>query len=246
LAHAPLAGDDGLMTDLDGYDSPLRLDVWADIACPWCYIGTRHLDSALEHERAEGREVLVRHRPFELQPAMPPEGLPARAFMEARFGGPEVVDGMIANVAEIGRSVGIEFDFDAMPKTPNTRLAHAAVLSYDGDERQRAVLLRLYAAYFEQGLDITDREVLAAAIAEVTGEAPHEVHPRLDDHAPLDADLHVARQLGVDAVPLFVADGGEPDDDGLGLSAAAIAVSGAQPARTLVHLLEQARTRAAG
>lgn len=234
------------MTDRDGSDAALRLDVWADIACPWCYIGTRHLDAALAVESDEGREVVVRHRPFELQPTMPPEGLPMRPFFEARFGGPEAVEGMFERVREVGLSVGIDFDFEAMPKAPNTRLAHAAVLSYDGDERQRQVLLRLYAAYFEQGLDITDREVLAAAIAEVTGESPDDIHPRLDDHAPLDADLHVARQLGVDAVPLFVADAGDPDEDGLGLSAAAIAVSGAQPARTLVHLLEQARSRAAG
>ena len=120
---------------------------------------------------------------------MPPQGVPYKAFAEATFGGPEVVAGMIDRVTEVGRGVGIEFDFDAMPKAPNTRLAHAAVLSYDGDPRQRDVLLRLYAAYFEQGLDITDREVLAAAIAEVTGEAVDEIHPRLDDHAPLDADL---------------------------------------------------------
>jgi predicted DsbA family dithiol-disulfide isomerase len=232
------------MTDLDGSDAALRLDVWADIACPWCYIGTRHLDAALAHENEQGRDVVVRHRPFELQPTMPADGVPFRPFFESLFGGPDAVDGMIDRVSEVGRTVGIDFDFASMPKAPNTRLAHAAVLSYDGDERQRAVLLRLYAAYFEQGLDITDREVLAAAIAEVTGEAPAEIHPRLDDHAPLDADLHVARQLGVDAVPLFVADGGEPDADSLGLSAAAIAVSGAQPARTLVHLLEQARSRA--
>ncbi len=232
------------MTDATGPISALRLDVWADIACPWCYIGTRHLDTVLAQEEAEGRQVDVRHRPFELQPTMPPQGVPYKAFAEATFGGPEVVAGMIDRVAEVGRGVGIEFDFDAMPKAPNTRLAHAAVLSYDGDPRQRDVLLRLYAAYFEQGLDITDREVLAAAIAEVTGEAVAEIHPRLDDHAPLDADLRVARELGVDAVPLFVADAGDASDEPLGLSAAAIAVSGAQPARTIAHLLEQARERA--
>jgi predicted DsbA family dithiol-disulfide isomerase len=232
------------MTDAPGPTAPLRLDVWADIACPWCYIGTRHLDAVLAREQEQGRAVEVRHRPFELQPTMPPRGVPYRAFVEATFGGPEVVAGMVERVSEVGREVGIDFDFDAMPKAPNTRLAHAAVLSYDGDPRQRAVLLRLYAAYFEQGLDITDREVLATAIAEVTGEPHAEIHLRLDDHAPLDADLLVARELGVDAVPLFVADAGDPSESDLGLSSAAIAVSGAQPARTIAHLLEQARERA--
>ncbi|MFN8169371.1 MAG: DsbA family oxidoreductase [Candidatus Nanopelagicales bacterium] len=225
-------------------DVPVRLDVWADIACPWCYIGSRHLGAALEEERAAGREVVVRHRPFELQPAMPPDGVPMKAFFEARFGGPDAVQGMFDRVTEVGRSVGIDFDFDAMPKAPNTRLAHAAVLSYDGDPRQRDVLLRLYAAYFEQGLDITDREVVVAVVAEASGDAAEEVAARLVDTGALDDDLSVARALGVDAVPLFVADAGDASGDELGLSAAAIAVSGAQPARTLTHLLDQARTRA--
>ena len=232
------------MTDAPRSDLPLRLDVWADIACPWCYLGSRQLDEVLEREQAAGREVAVRHRPFELQPAMPARGVPFRAFAEATFGGPDGVAAQVARVAELGRAVGIAFDFDAMPKAPNTRLAHAAVLSYAGDERQRPVLMRLYAAYFEQGLDVTDRDVLAAAIAEVTGEQLDAIHVRIDDQASLDADLAVGRALGVDAVPLFVADAGDGSGDALGLSAAAIAVSGAQPARTLAHLLEQARERA--
>ena len=169
-----------------------------------------------------------------------------RPFFEAKFGGPDAVTASFERVSGIGRDVGIAFDFDAMPKAPNTRLAHVAVLSYDGDPRQRAVLLSLYSAYFEQGRDITDRAVIAAVVAATTGEPASAVDARLDDVTVMAADLEVARALGVDGVPLFVADAGDGSGSDVGLSDAAIAVSGAQPARTLAHLLEQARERAAG
>ncbi len=232
------------MTELPRPENLVRLDVWADIACPWCYIGSRHLEEALAGERAQGRDVVVTHRPFELQPTMPADGVPMREFFEAKFGGGDAVVAMFDRVVEVGRGVGIAFDFEAMPKAPNTRLAHAVVLSYAGDPRQRLVLHRLYAAYFEDGLDITRREVVAAAVREVTGETVEEVLDRCSQVADLEAGLLVARELGVDAVPLFVADAGLVGDDQLGLSVAAIAVQGAQPARTLTNLLEQARERA--
>jgi predicted DsbA family dithiol-disulfide isomerase len=224
-------------------DPAVRLDVWADIACPWCYIGTKRLSTVLDHEQAAGREVVVRHRPFELQPDLPVDGVPMRPFFEATFGGPDAMRRVFERTADAGRDVGIAFDFDAMPKAPNTRLAHALVVSYDGDERQRAVLETLFAAYFEHGLDVTDRTVLSGLIVDLTGEPGVDVARRFESTIALDAELLAGVELGVDAVPMFVADAGTPND-ALGLSAAAIAVQGAQPERTLVHLLEQARARA--
>ncbi len=223
---------------------PVRLEVWADIACPWCFIGVRKLDRVLAGERAAGREVTLTHRPYQLQPDLPAEGVAMRGFFEPHFGGAEALDAELERVHGLGLEVGISFDFAAMPKAPNTLAAHTLAYSYDGDPRQHGVLLALYSAYFERGLDITDREVLVDVVAAVTGEAADDVRERYGATEELSTTLALGRELGISSVPTFVADAGEPSDQ-FGLSAAAVAVSGAQPERTLAHLLEEARARAA-
>jgi len=67
--------------------APIRLDLWADIACPGCYLGCARLDEVLAERVAAGETIVVRHRPFELNPGMPPEGVPMAGFLEAKFGG---------------------------------------------------------------------------------------------------------------------------------------------------------------
>lgn len=226
-------------------DTAVRLDVWADIACPWCYIGSRRLATVLASEEAAGRPVRVRHRSFQLQPDLPPEGVAMRPFFESTFGGADQMERMFTQVSDVGREVGIAFDFEAMPKAPNTRLAHELVLSYGDDSRQGAVLEGLFSAYFQQGLDVTDREVLARVIEGVTGESAFDVAARLALTSRVDAEFLEGHELGVSAVPMFVADAGEPDGE-FGLSPAAVAVQGAQPERTLRRLIDEARARARG
>jgi predicted DsbA family dithiol-disulfide isomerase len=223
----------------------VRLDVWADIACPWCYLGSRRLDRVIEDEAAAGRELEVRHRPFELNPDLPPEGVPMAGFLEARFGSADAVVVAQERLAGLGRDVGIAYDFAAVGKAPNTRLAHALLQTYDGDPRQRLVVRALYAAYFEDGRDITDIDTLVDVAAAVTDEPAEEVHARTLASADVDTALAHGRALGISAVPTFVADAGVPVG-GLALSAAAVALQGAQSSQALAQLLAESRTRAAG
>ena len=153
--------------DTTSLDAPVRLDVWADIACPWCYLGHARLDAVLESQAAAGETVVVRHRPFELNPGMPPEGVPMAGFLEARFGSADVVAQAHAHLTGLGCEVGLSFDFASVGKAPNTRLAHHVLSTYDGDARQRLAVRALYRAYFEQGLGVTD----AATIVEVVSSA---------------------------------------------------------------------------
>jgi predicted DsbA family dithiol-disulfide isomerase len=223
-------------------DAPIRIDVWADIACPWCYLGVRRLDAALEES---GEAVEVRHRPFMLNPNLPPEGVPMAGYLEARLGNADSVAEAHARLTALGAEVGIAYDFAAVGKAPNTRLAHHLLLSYDGDPRQHAVELALYSAYFERGLDVTDADTLVTVTAEATGEPVTDVRARLESPSDvLDDAFALGRDLGIGAVPTFVADAGTDVDPSVGLSAAAVAVQGAQPSEVLRDVLAEARRRA--
>jgi len=234
-----------MSVDVTSVESPLRLDVWSDIACPWCFIGSRKLEDALEVERAAGRQIDVRHRPFQLMPEMPTDGLPAQAYLAERFGGPERLAELFDRVETAGRDAGIAINQRGMPKVANTRLAHSVVLAFDGDPRQRDVLLALFSAYFENGLDITDQAVVLDAAARAAGESVDDVIARVGAYrdGALDDALALGRELGVSAVPTFVADAGEPDE-ALGISTFAVALQGAQGAEALSQLFAQARQRA--
>jgi predicted DsbA family dithiol-disulfide isomerase len=234
------------MTDVtETTGAAVRLDLWADIACPWCYLGSVRLDAVLDAAAERGEQIVLRHRPFQLDPTLPPEGLPMAGHLEAKFGSADAVREAQARLTALGAEEGIRYDFDAVGKAPNTRLAHHLLSTYDGDPRQRTATRALYSAYFEQGRDITDAEVLVDAVAAATGDDPASVRARLDA-APdaLEADLRLGRGLGVSSVPTFVADAGSDVDPAVGLSAAAVAMTGAQPAEALDHLLAEARRRA--
>jgi len=225
--------------------SPVRLDVWADIACPWCYLGHARLEAVLEEKAAAGEVVQVRHRPFELNPGLPPEGVPMAGFLEDRFGSTDALRDAQARIAAMGRELGLAYDFDSVGKAPNSRLAHHLLSTYDDDPRQGVAVTALYRAYFEQGLDVTDAETLVEAVSGATGEQPADVRRRLASPTDaVDAAFALGRQLGVVAVPTFVADAGAVVDPEVGLSAAAVAVQGAQPREVLVQVLDEARRRA--
>jgi predicted DsbA family dithiol-disulfide isomerase len=223
----------------------VRIDLWADIACPWCYLGSARLDEVLAERAAAGETIVVRHRPFELNPGMPPEGVPMAGFLEARFGSSDAVKDAHVRLTEMGRELGLAYDFAAVGKAPNTRLAHHVLQTYDGDARQPAAVRALYRAYFEQGLDVTDAATIVSVVAAATGDSTDEVQQRLDSPTDaVDAAFALGRELGVSAVPTFVADAGADVDPGAGLSAAAVAVQGAQPHEVLAQVIDEARRRA--
>jgi predicted DsbA family dithiol-disulfide isomerase len=225
--------------------APVRLDLWADIACPWCYLGSARLDEVLAEREAAGETVVLRHRPFELNPGLPPGGESMAGFLEARFGSAEAVAQAHAHLTALGREVGLSYDFAAVGKAPNTRLAHHVLSTYDGDARQRLAVRALYRAYFEQGLDVTDASTIVDVVSSATGDDPVEVRARLDSPTTaLDGALALGRELGVTAVPTYVADAGVDVDPEVGLSAAAVAVQGAQPHDVLTQVLDEARRRA--
>jgi predicted DsbA family dithiol-disulfide isomerase len=210
----------------------LVLDVWADVVCPWCYIGRRRLRRAIDGwERPH--EVLVRHRAYELDPGMPKgRAVPVAEYLGEKYGGgAEAGAAMSSRSATIGEQEGLRFDMGRALKV-NTYNAHrliALAREMGGPALEAAALERLFSAHFAEGLDIDDRDTLQRCTAEA-GMDERRVASVLADDTYGDsvrADEDEARALGVQGVPFVVAN-------------RRIAVSGAQPVEVFLQLLRAA------
>ena len=182
----------------------ITLDILSDPVCPWCYIGKANLDRALE-ARPE-HALTIQWHPFQLNPDMPQEGADRRAYLEAKFGGKENAVKIYARIAEAAEAAGLKIDFGGIKRTPNTLDAHRLIHWAGLEGRQTAAVSRLFKAYFEDGKDIGDREVLLE-IAEGIGLDREMIRRLFESDADLEEirarDEH-ARQRGVTGVPTFV------------------------------------------
>jgi predicted DsbA family dithiol-disulfide isomerase len=211
---------------------PITVEIWSDVACPWCYIGKRRFEAALAAFAAEpGRPpVTVRFRSFELAPDVPVdfEG-GAVEFLTARKGMPrDQVERMLAQVTEVAAQEGLAFDF-ASVKQARTILAHQLLHHAAEVGLQEPMKERLLRAHFVEGRHVGHAEDLADLAQEV-GLDRDEALRRLEagtHAADVQADLRQAAQYGINAVPFFVIDG-------------RYGISGAQRPDTFMSALEQA------
>lgn len=184
----------------------MHIDIFSDPVCPWCFIGTRRLWRALD-----GRPELkptIRWRPFQLNPAMPPEGMERQSYLTSRFGSLSEAERLYANVGHVGMLEGIAFQFERIGSTPNTVSAHRLIRYAEAYDRHIATADAIFAAYFLDGRDIGDGSVLADIASEVGMERePVETFLAGDDGADAvrGEDMR-ARQLGIESVPCFIVD----------------------------------------
>jgi predicted DsbA family dithiol-disulfide isomerase len=179
--------------------APLTIEVVSDVICPWCYIGKRRLGKALAALEGEV-STEIRWLPFQLNPDMPPGGMPRAAYRAAKFGSVERSRELDARVAKEGKGEGIEFAFERIERTPNTVAAHALVGLAQDQGRADAALDALFRAYFEDAQDIGDAEILAA-IAQRCGVSGW---PRREGATQVAALEQEMRGLGISAVPTFI------------------------------------------
>ncbi|MDN5788136.1 DsbA family oxidoreductase [Pseudorhodobacter sp.] len=182
----------------------IRLDIFSDPICPWCYIGKTHLDRAME-SRAE-QPFQVQWHPFQLNPDMPAGGVDRRDYLEQKFGGKDKAVEVYARVTQAAKAAGLEINFEAMQRTPNTLDAHRLIHWAGLEGRQNAVVAALFRAYFRDGKDIGDRVVLAgiAVAAGMDGAMTARLldsDADRDDLIARDAD---ARTKGLTGVPAFL------------------------------------------
>ena len=182
----------------------IRLDIFSDPVCPWCYIGKAHLDRALE-ARADHPFAIEWH-PFQLNPDMPDGGMDRATYLEAKFGGKAKAVQIYARVEEAARAAGLVIDFANIPRIPNTLNAHRLIHWAGLEGRQTLMKAALMRAYWRDGRDIGDLATLADIAGEV-GLDRAAMARLLASDADRDTitarDAH-ARERGVNAVPTFL------------------------------------------
>ncbi len=177
----------------------LLIEVASDVICPWCYIGKRRLEKALDSLKGEV-EVRIEWLPFQLNPDMPAAGVARADYRRAKFGSVEKSRALDARVAQEGAGEGIEFAFDRMQRTPNTVAAHQLIELAQKQAKGDAVVDALFRAYFEDARDIGDAAVLQeiASAAGVTG------WPEQQDKPTVEQKEERVRELGISGVPTFI------------------------------------------
>src|SRR3954463_1150971 len=143
----------------------IKLDIYSDVICPWCYIGKRRLESAMKRLRADV-QLEITWRAFELNPKMPPEGVKRREYRVAKFGSWARSQELDQQVMGAGAEVGISFNFAAMERTPNTFDCHRVIWLAEQAGVPDRVVESLFQAYFVLGRDLSRREVLVDVAAE--------------------------------------------------------------------------------
>lgn len=179
------------------------IDMWSDVVCPWCYIGETRFERALERF---GGDVTIRRHPFQLDPEAPIPGVPARERYEKKFG--DEAEAILDRVTAEAANEGLRFDFD-IARTANTLDAHRALAFAGGRGKETQLSHLLFAAYFTDGLDISDRTLLAE-LGERAGLDRAELAAYLESDAGVDAlrrELVAAFESGITAVPSFVFNG---------------------------------------
>jgi len=209
----------------------LKLDIISDPICPWCYIGKTLLDQALA-ERPDHPFEIEWH-PFQLNPDMPREGMDRHAYLEAKFGGKKGAVQAYAPVLERAEAAGLKIDFSAIRRTPNTLDAHRLIHWAGIEHLQDRMSMALFAAYFDEGRDIGDTDVLADVADSLSMDAAMVRHllatdADVDDIRARDGRF---REMGITGVPTFIVAGQH-------------AVPGCQPAEMWLKVIDELAAKA--
>ena len=210
----------------------LNVDVVSDIVCPWCYVGKRQLDIAIEG--SDNIEFDIRWRPFQLNPQMPKEGMSREEYMAKKFGAGGPTENFYEKLETVGASLDINFQFDSIEFAPNTLDSHRLIHWASGGEIQNSnsqtdLVTKLFEVYFEQGGDLGNHKVLVEA-AESLGMNGGLVAELLAGDRDVDAvqqQVGIANKMGISGVPCFIIEN-------------KYAVMGAQPPQALVEAFKKA------
>jgi len=205
----------------------IKVDVVSDVVCPWCYIGKRRLEKAIDRLKGDF-DVVVEYHPFELNPDLPAEGVSQKEYFRAKFGSDEKVRQLTGHVTSVAATEGLHFDFARQQVSPNTLNAHRLIAFAKEAGLQHQMKEALMRGYFEEGMDLSKLDNLVEVAAAV-GLDREKTTVFLKSDA-LTADVQSAertnRQRGITGVPFFIVNG-------------KYGISGAQPAEVLVQALTE-------
>ena len=181
----------------------MKINVFADTICGWCFIGHTNLNNALK--KFSNIKFDIRHIPFQLNPDMPPEGISREKYLEIKFGGKDYATPMYENMRLKAKESGINFNLDKIKKTPNTVLSHLLIILSEQFNSGNEIKEKIYQSYFVDGLDIGNLDILIniakqSNISEnVFKEFINEKNIELVNSKILDA-----RERNINGVPFFV------------------------------------------
>lgn len=207
------------------------VDLVSDPVCPWCWLGLRYWTQA--RQLVPNIEVTTTLRPYQLDPAIAPQGVPYRDYMRAKFGDGQSdrFKAMRAHLEDAAPDVGIVFNFDEIPMRPNTLNAHRLVRWAQGQDAGEVAMDALHKAFFEDRRDIGDPNVLSEIAASVglNAEIVADLLQSDRDAGEVLSEERFFRSLGVQGVPCFIFNG-------------RFAVSGAESPQTLAEAITKAST----
>lgn len=208
----------------------IRIDVVSDVVCPWCYIGKRRLEKAIEgtqsSDNVQVKEVEIVYHPFQLDPSVPVEGLSFQTYMENRFGSNFVEK--FHQVEQVAQNEGLDFDFSNLPKAINTFTLHRILTVALQDGIQSEAKESLMKAYFVDKQDLTQENIVVEVMQKCGWTAEKTLGIINSDIATdeVKEEMNYYRQLGVTGVPFFIFN-------------QKYAVSGAQPAEVFAEIIEK-------
>jgi predicted DsbA family dithiol-disulfide isomerase len=206
---------------------PVRIDVVSDVVCPWCFIGKKRLERAIA--MTPGTPVAVHFRPYFLNDWIPLEGMSREQYLTAKFGSPEAYQDIAQRVTAAAASEGLHYVSGRIKRQPNTRDPHRLIRWAEAIGKAPEMKQRLMDLYFTEGADLSDRDVLVQAAADV-GLDPAQVRADLasdKDIAEIEQEAQMARDAGIRSVPAFIFNG-------------KFAVSGAQAPEHLTQAIARA------
>ena len=207
----------------------LTIDVVSDVVCPWCFIGKSRLEKALALK--PNIPVEVRFHPYFLNPWVPREGISRDEYLTTKFGSPEKYKGIAGRVAAAAAAEGLTYAVDKMRRQPNTLDCHRLILWAQSIGKAAQMKQRLMELYFTEGADLSNRDVLVGAAAEVGLDADRTRGMLASDTdvARVEAAANSAKDAGIDGVPTYILGG-------------VAAVTGAQSPEALANAIEQVAT----
>ena len=182
----------------------IELDIFSDTVCPWCYIGKKRLENALN--KYKNLKIKQTWRPFQLNPGMPPDGMDRQEYLISKFGSSDAAKTVYENIYEEGVKEGINFNFDLIEVTPNSFNSHRLLaLAYNANMQEK-VLDDLFESYFLHGKDIGDPNILLQIAIKHNIDA-EEFKSYLSDQEniePLANEEIQAKKMGINSIPTFI------------------------------------------
>jgi predicted DsbA family dithiol-disulfide isomerase len=205
----------------------IKVDIVSDVVCPWCYIGKRRIERAMQ-TLADEFEFDITYLPFELNPNAPKEGFNQKEYLTNKFGSEEKYKQITEHVSRIAAEEGLHFDFIKQQKSPNTKDAHRLLWYARKEGKQIQLKELLMQAYFEKGIDLTKNENLIS-IAVEAGLNGNKISTFLSSQEGIEEvenSVQLNYQRGISGVPFYIINN-------------TYGVSGAQSSEVFIQALRQ-------